>query len=174
MEEWEKIDVGEVRALEVTLCFLLLLPQRTKLATQDFQHTHHGSRHTVMCVYRTKSSGEGTIDATIMEVPWYSRGRCILEVSRCSGCSASRHVFPAEIFVGGSWFFLMRHHGSTLVPNKGDTSWGFPEKSTIPENAFLSLYSPEAIWSGSQKDLFYRILTVRFYLVTRKTSRHTR
>ena len=57
-----KVDVGEVRA--VTNRFHLLLPQRMKWLPKTF-NTPPRARHTVMCVTRSKTSGEGTIDAPL-------------------------------------------------------------------------------------------------------------
>ena len=83
MEEWEKVDVGEVCALTTS---------KNEVATQDFQHstTHEAHRDGY---YRPKSSEEGTIDAP----SWKYHGAQEDDVSW-------KQFLSAKIFVGGSRF----------------------------------------------------------------------
>ena len=62
MEEWEKVDVGEVRAPGSDTLPSSSITSKNEVATQDFQHTTTREVHSDVCD-RTKSSGEGTIDA---------------------------------------------------------------------------------------------------------------
>ena len=65
MEEWEKVDVGEVRAPGGDKSPSSPATSKNEVATHDLQHTTTREAHRDE-YYRPKSSGEGTIDAP----PW--------------------------------------------------------------------------------------------------------
>ena len=113
LEEWEKVDVGEVHAPGGDN---LPSPPTTSKNEVATQHTTTRAAHRDVC-YRPKASGEGAIDAPSWkyhgtredDVSWGFKELRVFRITTIPLCQNLR---------GRQLVLLTRHHGSTLVPNK--------------------------------------------------------
>ena len=122
MEEKEKVDVGEARALGSDTLPSSPTTSQNEVATQDFQHTTTREAHRDV-YHRTKSSEEGTIDAP----SWKHHGTQEDDVScRSQGAQGVPHRDMSSL-PKSSWEAV----GSFDAPSwkytgtqQGSTSWG--------------------------------------------------
>ena len=122
MGEKEKADVGEVRAPGSDTLPSSPTTSQNEVATQDFQHTTMREAHRDV-YYRSKSSGEGTIDAP----SWKYHGTQEDDVSwRSQGAQGVPHRHMSSL-PKSSWEAV----GSFDAPSwkytgtqQGSTSWG--------------------------------------------------
>ena len=113
MEEWEKYMLERYVLLEVTLCLPLLLLPRMKWLPKTFNTTTREA-HRDVC-YRTKTSGEDTIDAPLL---WKCRGTREDDVSwRSQGAHGIPHrdisslpnLRGRQLVLVTSWKFTRRY-----------------------------------------------------------------
>ena len=101
MEEWEKVDVGEVRAPGSDTLPSTPTTSKSEVATQDLQHTTTREAHRDVC-YRAKTSGEDTIDAPLWkyhgthedDVSWRSQGAHGINLCGRQLVLLTRHLVP--------------------------------------------------------------------------------
>ena len=118
----------------------LLLPQRMKWLPKTF-NTPPRAKHTVMCV---------TIQRHRVKVPLTHHHESIMVLKRTMYLGDLKVL---RVFRIATTLLCQNLRGSQLVLLRRYIL-GTSDSTTVPEDAFLSLYSPEAMWCVSQKDCF--------------------
>ena len=168
MEEWEKVDVGEVRAPGGGKSLSSPTTSKNEVTTSDFQHTTTREAHRDAC-YCTESSGEGTIDAPLWkyygtqedDVSWRSEGAQGVPHRDISSLPKSSWEAVGS-FDAPSW----KCTGTNKTIHLGD----------LREHNCPRQRGPFALFTRSNmarfpEGLFCRFFTVISYLVMRRMSR---